>query len=52
MWAGVVVYTSAIPALKRLGWEDTEFKANLGYKARPCLIKKRTNKKACGIKLF
>jgi hypothetical protein len=36
------VYISIIPALRRLRLEDLEFKAILGYRARPCL-KNTTN---------
>jgi hypothetical protein len=38
------------PALRRLRQEYGEFKANLGYTARPCL-KKKERKKTAG-KLF
>jgi hypothetical protein len=31
--------------LKRLSWKDQEFKASLGYRARPCLnIQKKKSK--------
>jgi hypothetical protein len=36
-------YTSIIPAVRRLRQEDLEFKASLGYTAKPCL--KKENKK-------
>jgi hypothetical protein len=35
---------SAIPALRRLRQEITNFEASLGYTARPCLIKTTNSK--------
>jgi hypothetical protein len=34
-----------IPALKRLRYEDHEFKASLGYIVKHCLKKRKTHKK-------
>jgi hypothetical protein len=41
----------AIPALGRLRQEDYKFKANLGYRVKPCLKKNQT-KKSNSSKIF
>jgi hypothetical protein len=35
---------SIIPALRRLGQEDSDFQVSLDYLARPCLKKQRKKK--------
>jgi hypothetical protein len=44
-WSKAWWYTLTVPALRRLRWEDHEYRASLDYIARPCCIKANKKKK-------